>query len=53
MQKSVHAKPLDTQEHFLDLHALVGLVQPHFIKLSSSPGAMRVPGGIIGGVGNG
>ena len=48
--KSVQAKLLDTQEHFPDLHALVGLVQPHLIKLSSSPGARRVPVGIIMGV---
>ena len=44
VQKSVQAKLLDTQEHFPDLHALVGLVQPHLIRLSSSSGARRVPG---------
>ena len=46
----MQAKPLDTQEHFPDLHALVGLVQPHLIRLSSSPGARRVPSGILVGV---
>ena len=50
MQKSVQANPLDTYEHFPDLHALVGLVQPHLIRLGSSPGARRVPGGILVGV---
>ena len=38
---------LVTQEHLPDLHALVGLVQPRLIRLSSSPGERSVPGGII------
>ena len=32
---------------FSDLHALIGLVQPHLIILSSSSGVRRVSGGII------
>ena len=46
----MQAKLLDTQEHFPDLHALVGLVQPHLIRLSNFPGAKRIPGGIMVGV---
>ena len=41
---------MDTHEHFPNLHALVGLVELHLIRLPSSPGARRVLVGIIVGL---
>ena len=41
---------LDTHEHFPELHALVVLEHPHFIRFNSSAGASRVPREMMVGV---